>query len=176
MSLKTLILKTMVFLWIPNLLTNVVNLFFSRKRLNTFPWWYAIVIIPFLFVWRISSYSLMISAASSGFCTFSAFSFSSTVSIVSLLTGNLSAAVLLLLHWVASSSSHFQSLSTKNKNNQYTINLKHLLQTKTRLCWAQNTSFSTWLRVIKVLLPQASYHKHFFKTIFQINLISKKKS
>ena len=54
------------------------------------------------------------------------------------------------------------------KTKQYSINLKQPLQTKTRLCWAQNSSLSTWLRVL--------YHKHFCKTVFQINLIIKKKS
>ena len=63
----------------------------------------------------------------------------------------------------------FRAFQLKTKNNRYTINLKHLLQTKMRPCWAQNTSFSTWLRVIKIL-----YHKHFCKTVFQINRISKK--
>ena len=58
----------------------------------------------------------------------------------------------------------------ETKNNRYTINLKHPLQTKMWLCWAQNTSFSTWLRVVKVLR-----HQHFRKTVFQINLISKNK-
>ena len=60
-------------------------------------------------------------------------------------------------------------LPLETENNQYTINLKHPLQTKTRLCWAKNTFFLTWLRVVKVF-----YNKHFCKTVFQINPISKK--
>ena len=56
----------------------------------------------------------------------------------------------------------------KTKNNQYTINLKHPLTTKMQLRWAQNASFSTQLRVKKVL-----YYK-LLQTVFQINLISKK--
>ena len=64
MSLKTLILKNIVFFLMPNLLINVINFSLSQNRLNIFPWWYATVIITFLFVRRISSYSLMILAAS----------------------------------------------------------------------------------------------------------------
>ena len=63
----------------------------------------------------------------------------------------------------------FRTFQLKTKSNQYNINVNYSLQTKTRLCWAQNMSFSTWLRVVKVL-----YHKHFWKTVFRINLISKK--
>ena len=55
----------------------------------------------------------------------------------------------------------------KTKNNQYTINLKHPLQIKMQLRSAQSASFSTWLRVVKVL-----YRKHFCKPVFQMNLIS----
>ena len=61
----------------------------------------------------------------------------------------------------------YRAFQLKTKNNQCTINLKHPLQV-TRLCWAQSTSFSMRLKVIKIL-----YHKHFCKTVFQINLISK---
>ena len=62
----------------------------------------------------------------------------------------------------------FPPLNTKN--NQYTINLKHPLQTKIQLYWTWNASFSRRLKFVKVL-----YHKRFCKTVFQINLISKKK-
>ena len=85
-NLKIFILSIIVFLCTPNLLTNLRNFSFSQNQLNIFPWWYATDIMPFLFVRRISSYSCMISAASSGFSTFSAFWFSSSVSIVWLLT------------------------------------------------------------------------------------------
>ena len=34
-------------------------------------------------------------------------------------------------------------LKKKINNNHHTINLKHLLQTKMQLCWAQNAFFST---------------------------------
>ena len=61
----------------------------------------------------------------------------------------------------------YRAFQLKTKNNQCTINLKHPLQV-TRLCWAQSTSFSMRLKVIKIL-----YQKHFCKTAFQINLISK---
>ena len=50
----------------------------------------------------------------------------------------------------------------KTKTNQYTINLKYPLKTKMQLRWAQSASFSTWLRVVKVL-----YHKHFWKLFFR---------
>ena len=55
------------------------------------------------------------------------------------------------------------------KNNRYTKNLKHSLQTKMRLRWAQNTPFSIRLRDVKVLRQ-----RHFRKTVFQIKLMSKK--
>ena len=56
----------------------------------------------------------------------------------------------------------------KTKNNQYTINLKHPLQIKMQLSWAQSAPFSTWLRVVKVIR-----RRHFRKTVFQINLSKK---
>ena len=85
-NLKTLILNIIVFLWIFCLLTIFINFSFSRNWLNTFTWWSPAVIIPFLFVRRISSYSFITSATSSGFSIFSAFSFSAYVSVVSLFT------------------------------------------------------------------------------------------
>ena len=85
-SFKTLILNIIVFLCTPKSATNLTNFSFSWNRLNIFPWWYTTDIMPFLFVRRISSYFLIISAASSGFFTVSTSSFNSSVSIVSLLT------------------------------------------------------------------------------------------
>ena len=84
-SLKMFILNIVVFLCSLNSLTNLINFSFSQNWLNTFPWWYATDIMPFLFVRRIFSYCFMISASSSGFSTFSAFSFSSSVSTTSLM-------------------------------------------------------------------------------------------
>ena len=169
--MKTLILKMIVFLWILNLLTNFINFSFSRNRLNTFPWWYATDIMPFHFVWGIYLYSLMKSEASSALFTFSAFSFNSPVSIVSLFTRIYQLLIYLFFVESLLLLNVFRTFtSLKTKNNQYTINLKHPLQTKMQLRWAQNASFSTRLRVVKVL-----YHEHFCKTLFQIKLISKNK-
>ena len=85
-SLKAFILNIIVPLCIPKSTTSFINIYFSQNWLKLFPWWYAIDIIPFLFVFIIFSYSLISSAASSGLFTFSAFSLSSFVSTVSLLT------------------------------------------------------------------------------------------
>ena len=79
-SLKTLILNTMVLLWIFNFLTISVNFSFSLKHLKTFLWWNATAMMPFLFIRRICSYFFIISAASLGFTAFSAPSFSSSIS------------------------------------------------------------------------------------------------
>ena len=85
-NLKTLILIIRVFRWNVKFAANLTNFSFSRNRLNTFPWWYATVMMPFLFVPRISSYSLKIVVASSSLSTFLALLFSSSVSIVPLFT------------------------------------------------------------------------------------------
>ena len=145
---------------------NVINFSFSRNRLNTFPWCNSTVIIPFLFVRRISSYSLM----TLGFIHF----FGSFVQLFCFSCVAVRERIYqLLLYFFLVESLRllqvFRTFQLKTKDNQYTINLKHPLQAKTRLCWEQNTSFSTWLRVVKVL-----YHEHFCKTVFQIILISKK--
>ena len=84
-SLKIFISNIMVFLCSLNSLTNFINFSFSRNRLNIFPWWYAADTIPFLFVRIIFFYSFMMAEASSGFSTLSGFSFSSSVSITSLI-------------------------------------------------------------------------------------------
>ena len=84
-SLKMFILNIIVFLCTLKLATNLTNFSFLRKWLNTFPWWYGLDIIPFFERMR-SSYSFMMVAASSGFSTLSAFSFNSSISLVSLLT------------------------------------------------------------------------------------------
>ena len=84
-SLKIFISNIMVFLCSLNSLTNFINFSFSRNRLNTFPWWYAADTMPFLFVRIIFFYSFMMAEASSGFSTLSGFSFSSSVSITSLI-------------------------------------------------------------------------------------------
>ena len=145
------------------------KLFLFRKVAEHFPLMVCNRYNTFPFRTNISSYSLMILAASPYLSTFLALSFSSSVSIVSLLmsesisscsTSSLLSCLIFLIS--------FSPLKTKN--NQYTINLKHPLQTKMQLCWAQNTSILISLKVVKVL-----YHKHFFKTVFQIKLISKKK-
>ena len=68
----------MLVLWIPNSLTSLANFYFSLNLLKTCLWWYATFIIPFLFVLIISSYRLIIFAAFSGSCTFSASLFKSS--------------------------------------------------------------------------------------------------
>ena len=83
-NLKTLILNMIVLLWIFNLLAICINFSFSWNLFKIFPWWYATDIMPF-FVRRISSYCLIISAASSGFCTFSASLFRLSTSIALLM-------------------------------------------------------------------------------------------
>ena len=120
--------------------------------------------MPFLFVWRMSSYCFIISAASSGFCTFSASSFKSSISTALLMVMD---SITLLWTLCLLAVCRF-SPQLKTKKSRYTKYLKHSSQTKMRLHWAQNTSFSTWLRVVKVL-----YHKHFRKIVFQIKLMSK---
>ena len=125
--------------------------------------------MPFLFVWRISLYCFIMFAASSGFSTFSAGSFKSSISTELLMVMDsvscflISSLLRRFVFWLFSVS---QKL--KIKNNCYNINLKHPLQTKMQLHWAQRMFFSIWLRVVKVLRCQ-----HFRKTFCQINLISK---
>ena len=84
-NLKTFILKIIVFLRILKFATNLTNFFFAKPT-KYFHWWYATVMMPFLFVQRIFSYSSMMLAACSRLSTFSALSFNSSVSILSLLT------------------------------------------------------------------------------------------
>ena len=79
-SLKTLILNTMVLLWIFNFSAICKNFSFSLKRLKTYPWWNATDMMPFLLMRRICSYSFIISATSSVFSTLSARLFSSSTS------------------------------------------------------------------------------------------------
>ena len=85
-NLKTLTLKMMVVLWIPNLPTSLVNFSFSLNLLKTCSWWYATFIIPLFFILIISSYRLIISAAFYESCASSACLFrsshSKTLSIV----------------------------------------------------------------------------------------------
>ena len=69
-NLKTLILKMIVVLWIPNSLTSLASFSFSLNPLKTCPWWYATFIIPLFFVLIISSYRLIISAAFRGLVFF----------------------------------------------------------------------------------------------------------
>ena len=109
----------------------------------------------FRFGRRICSYCFIISAVSSGFFTSSATSISSSISTAFLIVANC------FLIRVSS--------QVKIKNNHYSKNLKHSLQTKMRLLWAQNMFFSTWLRVVKVLC-----HRHFGQTVFPIKLMSKR--
>ena len=82
-NLKTLILKMMVVLWNPNSLTSLANFSFSLNLLKTCPWWYATFIIPLVFVLIISSYRLIIFAASSGSYVSSASLFRSSNSTIS---------------------------------------------------------------------------------------------
>ena len=63
---KNINLKMMVFFWIPNSSTSLVNFSFSLNLIKTCPWWYATFTIPLFFILTISSYRLTISAAFSG--------------------------------------------------------------------------------------------------------------
>ena len=82
-NLRTLILNIIVFLWIPNWLTNLINFSFYLDFLKTLPWWYAILMIPFFFVLMIFSYFWITFVPSSGSCTPSVSLFNSSDSAVS---------------------------------------------------------------------------------------------
>ena len=123
--------------------------------------------MPFLFVRTISWYCFIIFPATSGFSTFSASSFSSSVSMTLLIVIDLIFVKTLCLLGVSRVSPQL-----KTKNNRYTKNPKHSFQTKMRIRWAQSKSFWTWLMVVKVLC-----HRHRLrhrKIVFQINRIRKK--
>ena len=128
--------------------------------------------LQILFVRIISLYSFMMTKASSGFCTFSGFSFSSSASITSFIVMEpiscflISSLVNRLVFLVFLEPLH----SYKQKITAIPQIENILYKQKMGLRWVQNTSFPTWWRVAKVL-----YHKYFCKTVFQINLISKKK-
>ena len=90
-SLNTSVLQMIVVLWIPNSLTSLANFSFSLNLLKTCPWWYAMFIIPFLFVLIISSYRSIIITAFPGYCTPSASLFrlrNSTVSPIFIESNN----------------------------------------------------------------------------------------
>ena len=164
-----------------NSLPSLMNFSLYLNSFENFPWWCAMDMILFFFVRIISSYSFMTSAASWGFSTLSAFSCNSFVSIISLLTMEsincffISSLLSRLVFLVFSEPPH----NYKQKINTITINLRNRLQAKNamrKLIFRlnaiplhQNASFSSWLRVVKVL-----HHQHFWKTVFKINLISKK--
>ena len=129
--------------------------------------------MPLLFVRRISSYCLIMSAASLGFFCFIGFlvlffCFNRVIvneEIYQLLFYIFFFKTLCLLAVFRV----FPHLKTKNK--RYTINLKHPLQTKN----------ATPLRTKCVLLYtikgcKSTLSQKFLKNCFQINLISKKKS
>ena len=65
-GLNTSVLQIIVVLWIPNSLTSLANFSFSLDFLKTCPWWYATLIIPFLFLLIISSYRSIIITAFPG--------------------------------------------------------------------------------------------------------------
>ena len=123
-----------------------INFSFSLKRLKTCPWWNATAMMPFLFVRRISPYSFMTSAVSLGFSTLSGRLLSSSISTAGVvdcyrhyqLLFDFIFVKMLCLLAVFRFSPHL-----KTKNDCYTINLKHLLQTKMWLCRAQNAFSST---------------------------------
>ena len=121
-----------MFLCILCSLTYFVNFSFCRNGLNTFPWWCATDIMRFLFVRRISSYFFMISAASSGFSTSSAFSFNSPASILSLITReSISYFFYFFRNYFFCLLGVFRtSPQLQTKYNYYTVNVKYPLQTK----------------------------------------------
>ena len=119
-NLKILILKIIVVLCIPSLLTSVINFSLSLNFLKTLPWWYAIRIMPFFFVRIILSHSWITYAAFSGSSTSWTFLVNSPVSMVSFITRD-SMSFLLISSWV-----NFLAF--------YTTNLKHLQ--KQKKCYA----------------------------------------
>ena len=110
----------MVFLCTLNLLTNFINfsLFFRKLFVDI-----TLLIWCFFLVRIISSYCFMTSAASSAFSTLSAFSFSSSVLIILWLQ-------LFFIEPPCLLGVFRTSPQLQTKNNRYTINLKHPLQTK----------------------------------------------
>ena len=55
-NLKTLTLNIIMFLWIPNRLTCLINFSYPWNFLKTLPWWHAILIIPLFFLLMMCSY------------------------------------------------------------------------------------------------------------------------
>ena len=87
-----------------------------------------------IFLFCVTSYCFVIAVASSGFSIFSDFSFNSSVSILSLMVMELISSFL-----ISSSLSRLafflsESFCSYTKNNHYTTNLKHRLQTKNAMC------------------------------------------
>ena len=109
----------MVVLWIPNLLTSLANFFFSLNLLITCPWWCETFIIPFLFVWIISSYRLISFAAF--FWILYLFRFFVQILGFCLLSLNLVIAFLSLLLIYALSFYYLPSLSTSINKEISTI-------------------------------------------------------
>ena len=111
----------MVVLWIPNSLTNSANFSFSLNLLKTCPWWYATFIIPFFFVLIISSYRLIIFAASSGSCTCRLLCLNFQILQLHLWSSNLIIAFLSLLLIDVLSFYYLPSLSTSINKKTTTI-------------------------------------------------------
>ena len=86
LNLKILILKIIVVLCIPSLLTSVINFSLSLNFLKTLSWWYAIRIMPFFCVCIILSHSWITFAAFSGSSTSYIFLVNSSLSMVSFIT------------------------------------------------------------------------------------------
>ena len=126
-------------------MTSLINFSLSLNRLNTFPWWCAGLVLLF----RLYHFWLW----------------------------NQSTVFWFLPCWVVFSSC--RNLVVVIKKPHYATNLKHSLQTKNAIhnvilrlnaiLLYYNASFSIWLKVVKVL-----HHHYFCKTVFKINLISKK--
>ena len=126
-NFKRLILQIIVFLWIPNSVTSVVNFSFSFNLLKTCRWWYATFIIHLFFVSIISSYRLIISEAFSRSCTSSASLFQSSLAKTSFIVVESNNFVLIYSFddWFAFLSSVIALLIYQQKNKYFSSKSKN---------------------------------------------------
>ena len=123
MSFTIFFLKFILVLCTLNPLIRLMNFPLSLNFQKAFPWWYALYTLFFLgfLVRMISSYSLMIVAASLDFSTLSSFSFKPSVSTFSLLVKDmincfLISSLLSFLVLLALSEPHFLNYEQKITN------------------------------------------------------------
>ena len=163
-SLKIAILNINVPFCTSKSATSLTNFSFSQSWVNTFPWWCATDIIPFLFTQIISSYLLIRCTTSSRSSIFSACPLSSFVSTMSLLTREL---IRCFFYFLLVEPLHLLNVlktfpQLKAKNSYYTINIKHPLQTKN----------ATPLSTKHVLLHMIKSCKNFLSPTFSQNCFS----